>query len=201
MKIFAPLMHPIVAVAHRLGADRAGRIGAARGLGEAEEAALLAAQHREEVALLLVLVGLVELRQAGAAERAEAGRVEPGAVLGGLDRDQSLGHDVDVGPAELRRDAEAVEAHGLRLGAEPRVILRRQLARRRDRASPPAAQISSRTKRRTCSTISACSSLGSRSIGAPPKAGLSRPRRQPLGGIAGRQRAVSRRGAAISSSS
>ena len=83
--------HPAVAVALGLGLDGARRIAAARRLGQAEEAALLAAQHREEVALLLVLVGLEELRQARAAERAVAGRVEPGAMLRHLDRRAGCG--------------------------------------------------------------------------------------------------------------
>ena len=115
--------HPVVAVTHRLGADRARRVGAAGWLGQAEEAVLLAAQHREEVALLLIVVGLVELRQARAAEGAETGRVEPGAVLGSLDGDQRLGHDVDLGSAEFGRDAEAVQAHGLGDRYQARLIL------------------------------------------------------------------------------
>ena len=47
----------------------------------AEEAVLLAAQHRVEVALLLLLGRLVELGQSGIAEDAVAGCVEAGAVL------------------------------------------------------------------------------------------------------------------------
>ncbi len=116
--------HPVVALAHRLGADGARGVGTAGWLGEAEESALLAAQHGEEVALLLVVVGLVELRQPRAPKGAEAGGVEARPVLRRLDGDQGLGDDVDVRPAKLGRDAEAIEAHRPGDAGQARVVFR-----------------------------------------------------------------------------
>src|SRR5476649_564607 len=68
------VQHPAIVLALGLGLDRARRIAAARRLGEAEERLFLAAQGRIEVALLLVFVGLEDLRQARAAEGAVAGQ-------------------------------------------------------------------------------------------------------------------------------
>jgi hypothetical protein len=58
------VQHPAIVLALGLGLDGARGIAAARRLGQAEERLLLAAQGRIEVALLLVLVGLEDLRQA-----------------------------------------------------------------------------------------------------------------------------------------
>ena len=103
MKILEPLMtQPLVLGSARVWMARAGSLppdGSVR----PKKRLLLAAQHRIEVALLLVLVGLVELGQAGAAEDAVAGHVEAGAVLGHLDRQQHAGDDVDVRGRRTRR--------------------------------------------------------------------------------------------------
>ncbi len=112
----------------RAGADGASGIGAAGGLGEAEEGFLLAAQHRVEVGLLLLGRRLVELGEAGGAEDAVAGHVEAGAMLAHLDGEQNAGRHVDAGAAELGRNVEAVEAHRLDLGDEALAVLGRQLA-------------------------------------------------------------------------
>src|SRR5690606_18768872 len=111
----AAVDHPVITVAYRTGADRTRRITAAGGLGQAEEALLLTAQHRVEIALLLLLGGLEELRQPGTAEHAVTGRVEAGAVLGHLDREQRPGDQVELGAPVLGRDIETVQAHGLGL--------------------------------------------------------------------------------------
>jgi hypothetical protein len=58
------VQHPAVVLALGPGLDGARRIAAARRLGQAEERLLLAAQGRIEVALLLVLVSLEDLREA-----------------------------------------------------------------------------------------------------------------------------------------
>ena len=118
--------HPLVAVPLGLGADRPGRIRAAGGLGQSKEAALLAAQHRKQIALFLVVVGLVELGQPRPAEGSEAGRVEAGAMLRGLHGDQGLGDDVDLRPPELRWDPQAVEPHRPGHRCQPRLVLRLQ---------------------------------------------------------------------------
>ena len=97
------VQYPAVVFALGLGLDGARRIAAARWFGEAEERLLFAAQRRIEVALLLVFVGLEDLRQARAAESAVAGHVETGTVLGHLDGQQDARHDVDVGSAVFLR--------------------------------------------------------------------------------------------------
>ena len=129
MNVFSPLRIQSSPRAHRGGADGARRIAAAGGLGEAEEAALLAAQRRVEVALLLIVVGLVELGEAGAAEDAVAGRVESRAVLRHLDRHQRARDDVDPRPAVLLRNVEPVEPHRLGLRHQAVAIGRLELAR------------------------------------------------------------------------
>ena len=120
---------PVIAVADRPGADRPRRVGAARGFGKAEEAALFTAQHREQVALLLIVVGLVELRQARAAEGAEARRIESGAMLRGFDGDQGLGDDVDVRTAEFWRNSQAIKSHPADDLDQPRLIIRLESGR------------------------------------------------------------------------
>src|SRR6185295_1412623 len=88
---------PAIAQTHRARADRTRRIAAAGRLGETEEGLLLAAQGRKEIFLLLLVIGLEELCQAGAAERAVAGHIKAAAMLRHLDRQQGAGNDIDVG--------------------------------------------------------------------------------------------------------
>ena len=113
---------PAVVLALGPGLDGARRIAATRRLGETEEGLLLAAQRRIEVALLLVVVGLEDLRQARAAEGAVAGHVEAGAVLRHLDGQQHARHDVDVGAAVLLRNIDAEQAHRLGLLDQPGMV-------------------------------------------------------------------------------
>ena len=117
---------PVVAVAHGAGLDRAGRVGAARGLGQAEECLLLAAQHRKEEALFLVVIGLEHLGQARAAEYVVAGGIEAGPVLRHLDGEQGARHDIHVRATEFGRDVEAVEAHLRHPARKALVVLRGQ---------------------------------------------------------------------------
>ena len=125
-KDLGAVQHPAIVLAFGLGLDGARRVAAARRFGEAEERLLLAAQGRIEIALLLVVVGLEDLRQARTAERAVAGHVEAGAVLRHLDGEQGAGHDVDVRAAELLGNVDPEQAHRLGLLDQPRMVLRRQ---------------------------------------------------------------------------
>ena len=140
MNTLEPLMIQSLPSLHGARADGARGIAAARRLGEPEEAALLAAQHRMQVALLLLLGGLVELGEARRAEHAVAGRVEAGAMLGHLDRHQRARDEIDAGAAVLGGDVEAPEAHRrapvCSAARSPRAAARWH----RDRAWPRAAR-------------------------------------------------------------
>ncbi len=116
------VQHPAIVLALGPGLDGARRVAAARRFGQSEERLLLAAQRRIEIAHLLVFIGLEDLGEACAAERAVAGHVEPGSMLGHLDRQQDAGDDIDVGTAELLGDVDAEQAHRLGLLDKARVI-------------------------------------------------------------------------------
>src|SRR6476619_7273774 len=90
------------------GANRARRVAAAGRFGQREEGFLLTAQGGVEVALLLVLVGLVELGQARAAEGAVARRVQARAMLRHLDRQQYARDQVDRRAAVFLRNVQPV---------------------------------------------------------------------------------------------
>src|SRR5213083_683122 len=64
-----------------------------------------------EVALLLLLGGLVELGEAGRSEHAVAGRVEASAMLRHLHRHERAGDQIDAGAAVLGWNVEAPETH------------------------------------------------------------------------------------------
>ena len=66
-----PVMHPVVAVAHRLGAQRGG-VGARGGLGEAVRAEQAAAEHRRQMRGLLLLGAVAGERVAGQRMDADA---------------------------------------------------------------------------------------------------------------------------------
>ena len=125
---------------HGARADGARGVAAAGGLGEAEEAALLAAQHGMQVALLLLLVRLEELGEARRAEHAVAGHVEAGAMLRHLHRHQRARDEIDAGAAVLGGDVEAPEAHLAHLSGEPLRSPRAAARWRRGRAWPRAAR-------------------------------------------------------------
>ena len=110
------------------GLDGSGRVAAAGWFSQSEAALFLAPQGREEVPLLLIFGGLVELREPGASERSVAWVVQPSPVLAHLDRHQCPSGYVDAGPAEFLRDVESVEAHLAGFLDQTRLVFRMQLA-------------------------------------------------------------------------
>ena len=102
-------MHPLVALAHRLGADRRD-VGPQPGLGHRERPAHLAGRHPRQVALLLLLgavledqVGHDEVRVDDAAHRHPAPR--------DLLDDQGVGEQRLPEPAVLLGDHQAEDPH------------------------------------------------------------------------------------------
>ena len=115
MKILPPLMT-------QSSPSRTARVRIARagslppdGSVSAKKPLLLAAQRRIQIAFLLIVVGLEQLRETGTAEHAVAWRVEAGAMLRHLDRDQRTSDEIDVGATVLGRNVEPVEPHRLHL--------------------------------------------------------------------------------------
>jgi hypothetical protein len=117
----------IIAVANRAGLDRPRRVASARGLGQAEEHLLFAAQHGIEIFLLLRLGRLEQLSLARAAERPVAGGVEAAAMLRAFNGDQYPRDHVDVRAPIFGRRVQAVEPHRLGLLDQPRENFRLQL--------------------------------------------------------------------------
>ena len=113
--------HPLVAVADGGGPDVA-RIRAGAGLGDGEAADLVAVDRRQEVALLLLVVGAVE-DVVGVA--AEAERHEGPAELR---LDQGRHHRAERHPAVLLGSLHAEEARLLGLGPQGAELLARQPA-------------------------------------------------------------------------
>ena len=113
--------HPLVAVADGGGPDVA-RVRAGAGLGDREAADLVAVDRRQEVALLLLVVGAVE-DVVGVA--AEAERHEGPAELR---LDQGRHHRAERHPAVLLGRLHAEEARLLGLGPQGAELLARQPA-------------------------------------------------------------------------
>ncbi len=93
-----------------------------------------------QITRLLVVVGFEQLREAGAAEHAITRRVQPGAMLRHLDRDQRPREQIDLGAAVLGRNVEPIKTHLLDFRHEPASDRRPAIRPRRDRVRVRAAR-------------------------------------------------------------